>query len=125
MHYYHDHSSSGARFGTGAFEGVRNEPNSVTPIQIRQLRERPLPHLLQRPEAPRTTWTEAELPQFWPLYDAYRTERNLLGDRKVRLITDYLAKRDTMSEANGISAASPTYGVRTRRSSREYGSRRP
>jgi polyhydroxyalkanoate synthesis regulator phasin len=38
------------------------------------------------------------LPQFWPLHDAYRTERNLLGDRKVRLITDYLAKRDTMNE---------------------------
>lgn len=42
--------------------------------------------------------TNSENAQFWPIYDGYRAERNLVGDRKVRLITDYLAERDTMSE---------------------------
>jgi polyhydroxyalkanoate synthesis regulator phasin len=42
--------------------------------------------------------TNSEAAQFWPLYDRYRAEREKLGDRKVRLITDFLAKRDSMSE---------------------------
>jgi hypothetical protein len=42
--------------------------------------------------------TNSESAQFWPLYDRYRAERKQLGDRRVRLITDYLAKRDSMSE---------------------------
>jgi hypothetical protein len=35
--------------------------------------------------------TETESARFWPLYDAYRAERRKIGDRKVRLITDFLA----------------------------------
>jgi hypothetical protein len=42
--------------------------------------------------------TNSEAAQFWPLYDRYRAEREKLGDRRVRLITDFLAKRDSMSE---------------------------
>jgi len=42
--------------------------------------------------------TESEGAIFWPLYDAYRGERSKLGDRKVKLLTDYLALRGTMSE---------------------------
>jgi polyhydroxyalkanoate synthesis regulator phasin len=44
--------------------------------------------------------TESEGTIFWPLYDEYRTERTKLGDRKVKLVTDYLALRGTMSEDN-------------------------
>ena len=32
--------------------------------------------------------TESESTQFWPLYDQYRAERQKIGDRKVRLISD-------------------------------------
>jgi hypothetical protein len=42
--------------------------------------------------------TPSEGQIFWPLYDQYRAERHQLGDRKVRLITDFIANRDTMSE---------------------------
>jgi polyhydroxyalkanoate synthesis regulator phasin len=44
--------------------------------------------------------TESEGTIFWPLYDQYRGERAKLGDRKVKLITDYLALRGTMTEDN-------------------------
>lgn len=42
------------------------------------------------------TPSEGEI--FWPLYDQYRAERHQLGDRKVRLITDFMADRESMSE---------------------------
>jgi hypothetical protein len=42
--------------------------------------------------------TESEGPRFWPLYDQYRAEINKLGDRRTRLITDYAANRNSMSE---------------------------
>jgi hypothetical protein len=42
--------------------------------------------------------TPSEGQTFWPLYDQYRAEEHKLGDRKVRLITDFIANRDTMSE---------------------------
>jgi hypothetical protein len=42
--------------------------------------------------------TPSEGQTFWPLYDQYRAEEHKLGDRKVRLITDFIADRDTMSE---------------------------
>ena len=42
--------------------------------------------------------TESEGTTFWPLYDQYRAARSKIGDRKVRLITDYAAARDSMSE---------------------------
>ncbi|MEJ0007300.1 MAG: hypothetical protein WDM77_13270 [Steroidobacteraceae bacterium] len=42
--------------------------------------------------------TASEGTIFWPLYDKYRAERVALGDRKQKLVFDYLAKRNTMSE---------------------------
>jgi hypothetical protein len=42
--------------------------------------------------------TESEAARFWPLYDEYRTEIHKVGDRRVKVITDYAANRDSMSE---------------------------
>ena len=42
--------------------------------------------------------TPSEGKTFWPIYDQYRAEMHTLGDRRVRLITDFIAHRDTMSE---------------------------
>jgi hypothetical protein len=42
--------------------------------------------------------TNSEATLFWPLYDEYRGEREKIGDRKVKVITDYLAKRDSMTQ---------------------------
>jgi hypothetical protein len=42
--------------------------------------------------------TESESARFWPLYDQYRAEINKLGDRRTKLITDYAANRNSMSE---------------------------
>ena len=45
--------------------------------------------------------TESEAARFWPLYDEYRAEMRKLGDRRVKLITDYAANRNAMSEQEG------------------------
>ena len=42
--------------------------------------------------------TESEGKTFWPLYDEYRAAQHKLGDRRVRLITDFAANRNAMSE---------------------------
>jgi hypothetical protein len=42
--------------------------------------------------------TESEGKTFWPLYDEYRGEMHKQGDRRVRLITDFAANRNAMSE---------------------------
>jgi len=42
--------------------------------------------------------TESEAKIFWPLYDNYRADRNKLGDRKLAVIKDFIAKRDGMSQ---------------------------
>jgi hypothetical protein len=42
------------------------------------------------------TPSEGEI--FWPLYDQYRAEQHQLGDRKLKLIKDFIAERDTMTE---------------------------
>lgn len=42
--------------------------------------------------------TPSESAIFWPLYDKYRAEMHEQGDRRVRLITDFAASRDAMSE---------------------------
>src|SRR5258707_14601598 len=43
--------------------------------------------------------TETESARFWPLYDEYRAERKKIGDRRGRLITDFLAQQNSMREA--------------------------
>jgi hypothetical protein len=43
--------------------------------------------------------TESEGQAFWPLYREYRTEAGALGDRTVKLITDYAKNFDSMTDA--------------------------
>jgi hypothetical protein len=45
--------------------------------------------------------TNSEAARFWPIYDEYRAEMVKQGDRRVKLITDYAANRDSMSEDEG------------------------
>jgi len=42
--------------------------------------------------------TESESARFWPLYDEHRAEMAKVGDRRVRVISDYAANRNAMSE---------------------------
>jgi hypothetical protein len=42
--------------------------------------------------------TDSESAVFWPLYDQYRSEIHKVGDRRLKVITDYAANRDSMSE---------------------------
>ena len=46
--------------------------------------------------------TNSEAARFWPLYDEYRGEMNKIGDKRVKLITDFAANRDSMSEDEGL-----------------------
>ena len=55
--------------------------------------------------------TETESARFWPLYDAYRAERQKIGDRKVRLITDFLADRNSMSEDKARALANEEFAI--------------
>jgi hypothetical protein len=42
--------------------------------------------------------TNSEAARFWPIYDQYRADMTKVGDRRVKLITDYAANRNSMSE---------------------------
>ena len=55
--------------------------------------------------------TESESAQFWPLYDQYRAERQKIGDRKVRLVTDFLAERNSMSEDQARALAKENFAI--------------
>src|SRR5882724_10270991 len=46
--------------------------------------------------------TETESARFWPLYDEYRAERQKIGDRSVRLITDFLAQKNSIAEDQAV-----------------------
>jgi hypothetical protein len=52
-----------------------------------------------------------ESARFWPLYDAYRAERLKIGDRKVRLITDFLAQRNSMTEDQARALANEEFAI--------------
>lgn len=41
--------------------------------------------------------TASEAEEFWPLYEAYRNEMRIVGDIRVRIITDYAASYSTMT----------------------------
>lgn len=45
--------------------------------------------------------TQTEAATFWPLYDDYRKDMRKLDDRRTRLITDFAAHRNAMSEDEG------------------------
>ena len=55
--------------------------------------------------------TETEGARFWPLYDEYRAERKKIGDRKVRLITDFLAQKNSMSEDEARVLANEDFAI--------------
>ena len=55
--------------------------------------------------------TETESARFWPLYDEYRAERQKIGDRRVRLITDFLAAENSMSEDEARTLANQDFAI--------------
>jgi hypothetical protein len=55
--------------------------------------------------------TETESARFWPLYDEYRSERQKIGDRRVRLITDFLAQQNSMSEDEARALANEDFAI--------------
>jgi Spy/CpxP family protein refolding chaperone len=55
--------------------------------------------------------TETESARFWPLYDEYRAERQKIGDRRVRLITDFLAQKNSMSEDEARALAKEDFAI--------------
>jgi hypothetical protein len=55
--------------------------------------------------------TESEGARFWPLYDEYRAERQKIGDRRVRLITDFLAEKNSMSEDQARALANEDFAI--------------
>jgi hypothetical protein len=42
--------------------------------------------------------TESEAKTFWPIYDKYRGEQHKVNDRRVKLITDFIANQNSMSQ---------------------------
>jgi hypothetical protein len=55
--------------------------------------------------------TETESARFWPFYDEYRAERQKIGDRRVRLITDFLANQNSMSEDEARALANEDFAI--------------
>jgi hypothetical protein len=55
--------------------------------------------------------TETESARFWPLYDEYRAERKKIGDRRVRLVTDFLAQQNSMSEDEARTLANEDFAI--------------
>ncbi len=44
--------------------------------------------------------TETESQAFWPVYNQYRADMRAVDDKKVKLITDYAAKYQTLTDAD-------------------------
>jgi hypothetical protein len=55
--------------------------------------------------------TETESARFWPLYDEYRAARQKIGDRRVRLITDFLAQKNSMTEDQARDLANEDFAI--------------
>jgi hypothetical protein len=55
--------------------------------------------------------TETESARFWPLYDDYRAERQKIGDRRVRLVTDFLAQKNSMTEDEARTLANEDFAI--------------
>jgi DNA-directed RNA polymerase len=55
--------------------------------------------------------TETESARFWPLYDEYRAERQKIGDRRVRLVTDFLADENAMTEDQARTLANEDFAI--------------
>ena len=60
---------------------------------------------------PNMLLTETESARFWPLYDEYRAERLKIGDRRVRLVTDFLAQKNSMTEDEARALANEDFAI--------------
>ena len=47
--------------------------------------------------------SETEAPAFWPIYREYRSELDKVGDRMVKLIGNYAAKYDSMTDEDATA----------------------
>jgi hypothetical protein len=61
--------------------------------------------------------TTSEGTIFWPLYDQYRAEQHAVGDRKVKLISDFIAYRDMMSEEQAAKFTKEALAIEKKRTS--------
>jgi len=61
--------------------------------------------------------TPEEGKSFWPLYDQYRAEQHKLGDRKVRLIKDFVATRETMTDEQAEKLRNEAFAIEKQRTS--------
>jgi hypothetical protein len=59
--------------------------------------------------------TPSEGQTFWPLYDQYRAEQHKLGDRRLRLIKDFVATRDTMTEEQAEKLRNEAFAIEKQR----------
>jgi hypothetical protein len=59
--------------------------------------------------------TPSEGQIFWPLYDEYRAAQHKLGDRRVRLITDFAANQSTMSEEQAAKLMKDALAIEKKR----------
>jgi hypothetical protein len=59
--------------------------------------------------------TGAESTEFWPVYDAYVAEREVVNDRLVKLITDYAANYLNMSDEQARSLVDDYFDVEAER----------
>jgi hypothetical protein len=47
--------------------------------------------------------TDAQGAAFWPVYQEYRTEMSKIGDRALKLVTDYASGYDTLTDAQATA----------------------
>jgi hypothetical protein len=59
--------------------------------------------------------TPSEAQTFWPLYDEYRAEQHQLGDRKLQLIKDFIAARDTMTDDQAEKLRKEAFAIEKKR----------
>src|SRR3974390_3398023 len=87
----------GPRIAVGAAPAVSSERFGNFDQAIAELRQEAGQDRRQLVKA-NMLLTNSESGTFWPLYDQYRADREPLHDRKVALIKDFLANRDTMTQ---------------------------
>jgi Spy/CpxP family protein refolding chaperone len=59
--------------------------------------------------------TEAQSKAFWPIYDEYEAESKKLDDRFLELINDYVAKYDTLTDAQALEMLKDRLAIDTKR----------
>jgi Spy/CpxP family protein refolding chaperone len=55
--------------------------------------------------------TEAQAQAYWPVYKAYRTEADMIADRRAKLIVEYANKYDTMDDVTAESLAKQMFKI--------------